>query len=182
MEIIPFQFQSNQVRTFTDEFGNIWFVAKDVTLALEYTQYNTNLIKKVPDEWKDMKRIHTLGGIQELAFLLESGLYFFLARSDKPKAIPFQKWIAGEVMPSIRKTGTYSILPLEHPVQTKNNEFNLDFYTQEIEKIFKLVQLVTSQNSKTLYFADNLSKNLNIKSPLELLKIDLSNYYFHLQN
>lgn len=39
--------------------------------------------------------------------LSEQGLYFFLGRSDKPKALPYQKWIAGEVVPSIRKHGAY---------------------------------------------------------------------------
>jgi phage antirepressor YoqD-like protein len=42
-----------------------------------------------------------------MAVLTEQGLYFFLARSDKPLALPFQKWIAGEVIPSIRKHGAY---------------------------------------------------------------------------
>jgi len=42
-----------------------------------------------------------------MAVLAEQGLYFFLGRSDKPAALPFQKWIAGEVLPSIRKTGEY---------------------------------------------------------------------------
>jgi phage antirepressor YoqD-like protein len=44
-----------------------------------------------------------------MACLSEQGLYYFLARSDKEAAIPFQKWIAGEVLPSIRKTGGYGI-------------------------------------------------------------------------
>jgi len=44
--------------------------------------------------------------------LTEQGLYFFLARSDKPLALPFQKWIAGEVLPAVRKTGRYSVSPL----------------------------------------------------------------------
>ncbi len=63
-------------------------------------------------------------------------------------------------------------------VQVQKETLDLDFYTQQSEKIFKLVQLINSQNIKTLYFADNLYKNLNIRSPLELLKIDFSNYYF----
>ena len=41
----------------------------------------------------------------------EQGLYFFLGRSDKPAALPMQMWIAGEVLPSIRKTGSYSVAP-----------------------------------------------------------------------
>ena len=47
-------------------------------------------------------------GPQEMAVLTERGLYFFLGRSDKSKALPFQKWIAGDVLPAIRKTGSYS--------------------------------------------------------------------------
>ena len=51
----------------------------------------------------------TLGGTQELWCISEQGLYFFLNRSDKPKALPMQKWVAGEVLPSIRKTGNYAV-------------------------------------------------------------------------
>jgi prophage antirepressor-like protein len=42
-----------------------------------------------------------------MAYLTEQGLYFFLARSDKPQAIPMQRWVAGDVLPTIRKTGRY---------------------------------------------------------------------------
>ncbi|MDL2267993.1 hypothetical protein LJC46_08425 [Desulfovibrio sp. OttesenSCG-928-G15] len=49
----------------------------------------------------------TLGGTQRMLMLSEQGLYFFLARSDKPLALPFQKWLAGEVLPAIRKHGGY---------------------------------------------------------------------------
>ena len=44
---------------------------------------------------------------QDVLCLTEQGLYFFLGRSDKPKALPYQMWIAGEVVPSIRKHGAY---------------------------------------------------------------------------
>lgn len=50
-----------------------------------------------------------------MAVLSEPGLYFFLGRSDKPKALPFQKWLAGDVLPTIRKTGRY-VDPLAAPV------------------------------------------------------------------
>ncbi len=62
--------------------------------------------------------------------------------------------------------------------QIQNETFDLSFYTQEIEKMAKLVEFLNSKNTKTLYYLDNLSKSLNIKSPLELLKINLSSYYF----
>jgi phage antirepressor YoqD-like protein len=49
----------------------------------------------------------TPGGEQNMTVFLEQGLYFYLARSDKPAALPFQKHIAGEILPSIRKYGGY---------------------------------------------------------------------------
>jgi prophage antirepressor-like protein/signal recognition particle subunit SEC65 len=111
MEILPFQFENNQIRTFQDK--EIWFVAKDIAVALEYPRFDSNLIKKVPKEWRDTKPIRTLGGTQNMAVLSEQGLYFFVIRSDKQKALPFQKWISGEVLPQIRKTGSYSIEEIE---------------------------------------------------------------------
>ena len=104
-----FNFQTNTIRTIAEN-GEIWFVAKDVAQALEYSSTNmTTIFSAVPEEWKGSKPITTLGGNQKLLMISEQGLYFFLGRSDKPKALPFQKWLAGEVLPSIRKTGTYSL-------------------------------------------------------------------------
>lgn len=95
--------------------GTIWVVAKDVAVALEYPESSiaqlNNLMSKVPAIWKGRKPIMTPGGMQEMLVLYEQGLYFFLARSDKPRALPFQIWLANDVLPSIRKTGSYSMQP-----------------------------------------------------------------------
>src|SRR5574343_32908 len=106
---MPFSFESSSIRVVTKEDGSWSVVAKDVAIALGYAAFNKHLLDSVPDEWKGMNPIHTLGGVQDLLCLTESGLYHFLSRSDKPKAIPFQKWLAGEVLPSIRKTGSYNL-------------------------------------------------------------------------
>ena len=97
------------VRTVQEDNGEIWFVAKDIAQALGYSLSSTSaqLTQSVPEVWKGIKRIDTPGGIQEMLCLTEQGLYFFLGRSDKPKALPYQMWIAGEVVPSIRKHGAY---------------------------------------------------------------------------
>lgn len=93
------------------ENGEPHFVAKDVAQWLGYPASSIQalpmLMKKVPDDWKGLNRIKTPGGIQELLTLTEQGFYFFVVRSDKPKALPLQKWVAGEVLPSIRRTGIY---------------------------------------------------------------------------
>ncbi|MDR0475575.1 MAG: hypothetical protein LBH43_18115 [Treponema sp.] len=107
-QLVSYIFQGSQLRSFEKD-GEICVIAKDVTEALGYV-WQRNLISHVPEEWKGVNPINSLGGgIQDMLYLTEPGLYFFLARSDKPLALPFQKWIAGEVIPSIRKTGKYGI-------------------------------------------------------------------------
>ncbi|ALR05421.1 Bro-N domain-containing protein [Xylella fastidiosa] len=108
--IIPFDFHSHAVRVVMRD-GNPWFVAKDVAKALEYRWNASKSISHVPSEWRGVESVSTPSGQQEVIVISEPGLYFFLGRSDKPKALPFQKWLAGEVLPSIRKTGEYTVNP-----------------------------------------------------------------------
>ena len=96
------------VRTITAEDGEPRWVAKDVAEALGYT-WSGSRIKHIPEEWRGMTSVVTPSGNQEMAVLFEAGLFFFLSRSDKPAALPFQKWIAGEVLPTLRKTGRYEM-------------------------------------------------------------------------
>lgn len=105
-----FSFNGAAVRTVMVDGEPCW-VAKDVAEILGYTWAGAASIKHVPDEWKGVNSVLTPRGEQEMATLTEQGLYFFLGRSDKPLALPFQKWIAGEVLPAIRKTGGYSVVP-----------------------------------------------------------------------
>lgn len=110
-EVSIFEGQGFKVRLIRDEEGNIWFVAKDIVQDLEYSEASIrqlhNLLAVVPTIWKGHKRIMTLGGEQEMLCLTEQGLYFFLGRSDKKKALPYQIWVAGEVVPNIMHTGMY---------------------------------------------------------------------------
>ena len=107
-EIQVFSNKNFSIRT-VNANGEIWFVARDVAQALDYSESSnpSRLFYTVPEIWKGMKRIHTLGGEQEMLCLTEQGLYFFLGRSDKQKALPYQMWIAGDVVPSIKHTGGY---------------------------------------------------------------------------
>jgi anti-repressor protein len=99
-----------QVRIVMEE-GNPWFVAKDIVKALDYSEQSQGqlsvILKAVPEEWKGRRQVSTLQSKQYLTVLSEQGLYFFLGRSEKPKALPYQKMVAGEIMPSIRKHGAY---------------------------------------------------------------------------
>lgn len=129
----PFVAQSIRVVLINDE---PWFVAKDVAIALDMT-WSGNRVVHVPEEWRGATSVVTPSGNQNMAILSEQGLYFFLGRSDKPKALPFQKWIAGEVLPAIRKTGRYVAAPAqEAPELVSGND---------MRNLSRLVWLMTHQ-------------------------------------
>ncbi|WP_434779098.1 BRO-N domain-containing protein [Neisseria sp. Ec49-e6-T10] len=127
--LIPFSFEKYSVRT-TIIDNELWFVTQDVMDALEYSEtYKPSVaVRHIPKEWKGVYPLHTLGGKQRIACISEQGLYFFLGRSDKPKALPFQKWLAGEVLPSIRKTGEFS----------NNEAVNIEGYN-ELKELNQLI-------------------------------------------
>ena len=103
--------QFGSVRLYVDADGAAWFCGKDIAAGLDYPESSlsqiNNLMGTVPAEWKGHRILMTPGGLQDMLCLTEQGVYFFLFRSDKPRALPYQKWLAGEVLPSIRKHGGY---------------------------------------------------------------------------
>ena len=152
-----FTFEGVQLRTL-EEDGVIWCVAKDIAEALGYERFDSNLIKHVPEIWKGTKRIRTLGGEQEMLCLTENGVYFFLGRSDKKKALPYQMWIAGEVVPSIRKHGMYATPAKVQDILNDPDAFigALQAYKAEKEKREALEAKVEEDKPKVL-FADSVA-------------------------
>ena len=91
---------------------NPLFCLKDVCDVLEIQNHKDVKASIINEFGKGVDLIYpleTAGGIQQATFITEPQLYFVLMRSDKPKARPFRQWVINEVLPSIRKTGTYSI-------------------------------------------------------------------------
>ena len=105
-----------------DEYGQIrvvmrgdvpWFVAKDVCTCLG------TAVRDVPDilddDEKGVDTIHTPGGPQQMTIISEPGLYSLILRSRKPDAKGFKRWVTHDVLPSIRKTGSYTIAGIPVP-------------------------------------------------------------------
>lgn len=88
--------------------GEPWFVLSDVCKVLEISNSRNISSRLEPDE-KGVTLVDTLGGAQQMTIINESGLYTVILRSDKPQAKPFRKWVTSEVLPSIRKHGSYSV-------------------------------------------------------------------------
>ena len=105
-EVTFFEYQSHQFRSITID-NEPWFVAKDVCDVLGLENVSKALIK-IPDLHKGVNSIQTLGGIQKVNVIDEPGLYRLILRCNKPEAEPFMEWVTAEVLPAIRKTGSYS--------------------------------------------------------------------------
>jgi prophage antirepressor-like protein len=104
--IIPFVFESKQVRAVRSEGGEPWFVAADVASALGYLTAK-DMTRFLDDDEKDGQIMPTPGGPQEMTIISESGLYHAVLKSRKPEAKRFKRWVTGDVLPTIRKTGSY---------------------------------------------------------------------------
>ena len=109
MDLNTFDYDNAPVRTILIE-DEPYFIARDVAGVLGYKWKGSSTVKHVPEDWKKICRLETSSGIQEVAALSEQGLYFFLNRSDKPLALPFQMWVNGQVLPALRKQ-TLSLEP-----------------------------------------------------------------------
>lgn len=113
-ELKVFNYQDNEVRT-VEINGEPWFVLKDVCAVLGIG--NSRMVfDRLDSDEKGVSQIDTPGGLQNVNIVNESGLYNVLLRSDKPEAKPLRKWVTSEVLPSIRKTGSYAQKPLS-PVE-----------------------------------------------------------------
>jgi len=109
---LTFNFESHPIHSVTIN-GEHWFFAKDVCKALEIDITQT---RKLDSDERGLYLIQTLSGKQEVSMVSESGIYALVLRcrnAMKPGTLPhrFRKWVTREVLPSIRKTGSYSANP-----------------------------------------------------------------------
>lgn len=106
--LASFAFDDSLVRTRLDDDGRPWFVAKDVCAVLELEKYR-DAISRLDEDERGSAIVDTPGGPQEMSIVSESGLYSLIFRSRKPEARRFRKWVTAEVLPALRRTGTYTL-------------------------------------------------------------------------
>lgn len=109
--INPFLFEGEQLLRVIDKDGDPTFVAKDACGILHIGNVSM-AVEKLDDDEKGISSIETLGGVQEVITVTEGGLYTLILRSrlaTTPGTVQhrFRKWVTGEVIPAIRKTGGY---------------------------------------------------------------------------
>ena len=88
-----------------------YFVGKDVAMILGYSRPDHAVNHHVDDEDKLMYQIDTSGQNRQMLIINESGLYSLILSSKLPNAKKFKRWVTSEVLPEIRKTGSYTKAP-----------------------------------------------------------------------
>lgn len=117
----------NEIQIFNSpEFGEIrtviiegepWFVGRDVCRALGYADPYSGVRKNVDVEDKRGCPVGSTSGTQETTVINESGLYSLIFGSKLESAKKFKKWVTSEVLPSIRKTGSYGNQLPKNPME-----------------------------------------------------------------
>lgn len=87
-----------------------WFVAQDVCACLSIANHK-DAVARLDDDEKGVGITDTLGGEQQVLIVSESGLYALIFKSRKAEAVRFRKWVTGVVLPTLRRTGSYALMP-----------------------------------------------------------------------
>lgn len=104
-----FTYERAELRTLVID-AEPWFVLADLCRALDIRN-GRDVAARLADDQRGVAQIDTPGGAQQMTIVNESGMYEVVIRSDKPEAVNFRRWITGDVLPQIRKTGSYSTAP-----------------------------------------------------------------------
>lgn len=106
-----------------------WFVGRDVAEILGYSNSRDALAKHVDEEDKGVAKCDTLGGMQDLTIINESGLYSLILSSKLPNAKKFKHWVTSEVLPSIRKNGIYATENIINQI-LENPDLGIEMFTK----------------------------------------------------
>ena len=158
----------NEITVFNnDEFGSIrtwvvddepWFVGKDIATILGYAKPENAIANHVDDEDKTSTLIQGSGSNYKSKAILinESGLYSLILSSKLPSAKKFKRWVTGEVLPSIRKIGSYG-KPMS---QLEIAQYSINLLIEQ-ERKMKALEAQQGEQVKRLDIIDSRLEVLN---------------------
>ena len=156
----------NEITVFNnDEFGSIrtvtienepWFVGKDVAEVLGYQNGSRDINRHVDDEDKLTHQISAAGQNRNMTLINESGLYSLILSSKLPNAKKFKRWVTSEVLPSIRKTGSYG-KPMS---QLEIAQYSINLLIEQ-ERKMKALEAQQGEQVKRLDIIDSRLEVLN---------------------
>jgi prophage antirepressor-like protein len=154
--LIPFQFGTAPIRVVEID-GEPWFVGKDICEALGYT----NPSKAMGDHCKGVTKrypVATAGGVQDVRVLNESNVLRLIVSSNLPAAEKFEAWVFEEVLPSIRRNGSYSaVMP------------RLGSVAEDFRALHDMAQVAGLTGSAAVIAASNATARRTGENPLALI-------------
>lgn len=140
-QLVPFNYNSQEIRVIRDANGDAWFIAGDVCRVLNIGNVSASM-SRLDDDEKGITTIDTPSGSQPTLIINEAGLYNLTLTSRKAAAKDFRRWITHDVIPSIRKTGQYALtkmtpaeIGLYHAQQLVDHERRLAAAENAVERI-----------------------------------------------
>ncbi len=137
---------------------------KDICIILDLKKIDSS-IRNIPNKWKGTQDLSTSGGNQEMTIINEAGLYKLIMRSNKPIAEKFQEFVCEDILPSIRKTGSYHldnkykfILENNRPVSQIINITDVDKEALSLEKEYDWSKNSNCPIIYVAYIGSNLLK------------------------
>lgn len=103
-----FSYSGQEVRTQLID-GEPWFVLNDLCKVLEIASPRNVAARIDSDDVRQTDVMDSMGRKQSTTIVNESGMYEVIIRSDKPEAKAFRRWLTSDVIPSIRRTGSYGV-------------------------------------------------------------------------
>lgn len=162
----------NKLQIFKNsEFGEIraiekdgegWIVGKDVAIKLGYRNGSRDINRHVDVEDRFIEKINDGVQNRDMILINESGLYSLVLGSVMPEAKKFRRWVTSEVLPSIRKTGGYQLVP-------KNFAEALRLAADQAEMIEKQNLLIGEMRPKSDYY-DRILNNPGLLTMTQIAK------------
>lgn len=178
----------NELQIFSNpEFGSVrtltiedepFFVGKDVAEILGYSNPQKAIRDHVDEEDRGVNEMDTPGGFQPMTVINESGLYSLIFGSKLEKAKEFKHWVTSEVLPTLRKTGSYSITPDSYMIEDPIERARAWIKEQEVRrglemKNSQLTVTCETMRPKAEFFDDLVDRNLltGIRETAKELKV-----------
>lgn len=143
-ELSIFNFEGQEIRVYGSAEQPEW-VANDVGTVLGLSPHTVRRrLSTMPKSWKGDHSMITLGGPQQVLTVTEPGLYELIFRSDKPAAQRFRVWMFEEVLPSIRRTGSYSHSTSEQVFDPQLSQF-IELAQSQVDVINEQQKMLAEQ-------------------------------------
>ena len=134
MQLLIFKYESENhfdELTTVEIDGEIWFAAPDVCALIDIKNVS-DAVSSLDDDEKLVSEIPRAGQMRKVNLVNESGLYALIFKSKKDSAKAFRKWVTKEVLPSIRKSGSYGI----NRVETPNFIIRYNLNWERVERVY----------------------------------------------